>query len=599
VAVFLLLTAAHPAAAAQAQDAAAAGGTVRLLVKLAPGHRSLAQQVDLQGLEAKQTRLHPQVGIRVVEVPAERAGEAVRRLRGAPGVIWAAEDAVRRVAETPDDPLFLPLTHDPPLKEDHPGQWGLVRAGFPRAWDATTGRDTVIAVIDTGLNRDIVDLSDKIFSPYDALTGATAWPAWQDLHGHGTGVAAVAAAQGDNGHGMAGGAWDALIMPIHVSDDGSFLASVEIEAILYAVDHGADVINISAGSTIPSEGEEEAVRYALSRGVTVVAAAGNSYRGPVWYPAAIPGVIAVGASGPTDEASDFSAQGWPLALLAPGEQIITYLGPDYAPDVVPLATGTSFAAPFVSAAAALLHSLDPGLAPAEVAEALASSAHDRGPGGWDVESGYGSLDVGEAAQQVLAGPPPPPPPPPFSDVPPDSPYARAIASLSQAGVVGGYVDGRFAPEELVLRQQFAKMILLSLGRAPAADLVSPFVDVEATAELYPDKYIALAYQLGITKGTSSDPLRFSPYAHISRAEVITMTVRAADAMLAGGLSAPPPDYAPIFGRFSAAHDPAAARAAWNGLLADLQGLSTDWDPWRRATRGEVSALLARLLELRG
>ncbi len=157
------------------------------------------------------------------------------------------------------------------------------------------------------------------------------------------------------------------------------------------------------------------------------------------------------------------------------------------------------------------------------------------------------------------------------------------------GVVDGTGDGNFRPGRSVKRQQFAKMIVLTLGYPVSTNDVCTFTDVVRTpGELYPYHYVAVAYNNGITQGTKP-PQFFSPYGDLTRAQMITMVVRAVQ------LPEPPPDYVPPFPNFSAVHYPFARKAASAGLLDSLGAMDPDYDFLASATRGEVCALLAPLL----
>jgi len=179
----------------------------------------------------------------------------------------------------------------------------------------------------------------------------------------------------------------------------------------------------------------------------------------------------------------------------------------------------------------------------------------------------------------------------FSDVSETTPYAEAINLLAARGVVQGYLDGRFGPDDPVTRQQFAKMIVLALGIEVSPLQACGFRDVEplpTTADpLYPTAYVAACAAAGIVVGKTED--KFCPYDHITRAQLITMVARAA------GLPEPPVDYQPVFGDFSRDHYPWARRAAYAGLLDGLVGMARDYNFWAMATRGEVCQLLAGLI----
>ena len=177
----------------------------------------------------------------------------------------------------------------------------------------------------------------------------------------------------------------------------------------------------------------------------------------------------------------------------------------------------------------------------------------------------------------------------FTDVPPTHPYAGQIRVLASRNIVSGFGDGSFRPDDPVVRQQFAKMIVLTLGLPVSEADVSPFTDVPSVpGDLYPDNYVAVAAKYGITLGTA--PGTFSPWSRITRAQLITMVARAAS------LPEPPAGYAPPFPDFSSTHYPWARKAAYAGLLDVLQGMGPDYDFWVPATRGEVCALVETLLE---
>jgi hypothetical protein len=187
--------------------------------------------------------------------------------------------------------------------------------------------------------------------------------------------------------------------------------------------------------------------------------------------------------------------------------------------------------------------------------------------------------------------------PVFTDID-SSPYRDAIEGLYGAGVVAGYpVPGglEFRPENPLWRAQFAKMIALALGLTATEDLASPFTDLgeDAPDDLYPHEFVAAAYAAGITTGLT--PTTFSPFTDITRAQVVTMTVRAARSLDPGRLAAPPAGYTGTLGAFSPVHAESMAWAEYNGLLAGLEGFGPDWDPWQAATRGEAAQIVWALV----
>jgi hypothetical protein len=188
------------------------------------------------------------------------------------------------------------------------------------------------------------------------------------------------------------------------------------------------------------------------------------------------------------------------------------------------------------------------------------------------------------------------PPPDLSDVA-DSPYATAIYELAKRGAVSGFLGGTFGPGQPVSRQQFAKMIVLTLGLDPLPAEQCPFGDVEAGWP-YPRGYVATAAAEGITKGattTPSDRRIFDPYAKITHQQLISMVVRAA------GLVDPRAGYEPGFssGQFySSEHYLNARKAAYSGLLDGLQGMGPAYVFFAPSTRGECAQLLYNLLLLK-
>lgn len=190
-----------------------------------------------------------------------------------------------------------------------------------------------------------------------------------------------------------------------------------------------------------------------------------------------------------------------------------------------------------------------------------------------------------------------PPTPSFVDVPTDHPYRPAIESLAQRGIVVGYpVSGgaEFRPGNPVWRAQFAKMICELWNLEVDEADVSPFTDLgpDDPATPYPHEYVAAAARAGITTGIT--PTTFGPYTDISRAQVITMIVRSAQRLDPSLLAAPPADYPSLVPAFSEVHDANLRIAQYNGLLKQLQGYGSTWDPWAKATRGEVAQMLYNL-----
>lgn len=230
-------------------------------------------------------------------------------------------------------------TSDPYYDE----QWALPVIGAPDAWQQLPDDAPMvtIAVIDSGVCLNHPDLAGHILSGYDFVENDTT-P--EDALGHGCGVAGIIAANIDNDIGIAGVAPNAMIIPLRVLDARGVGTYADVAAaMIYAVDNGAQIINLSLGGVYPSTVLEDAVNYAISHDVTVIAAAGNT-GGVVLYPAAYELVIAVGSIDPNLQLSSFSANGAEVDLWAPGRDIMTTsLDNSYS-----MMSGTSFAAPNVS-----------------------------------------------------------------------------------------------------------------------------------------------------------------------------------------------------------------------------------------------------------
>jgi subtilisin family serine protease len=327
------------------------------------------------------------------------------------GVVRFAGDAARAAAAlaraglAPDGPITVDRRRnrlDVPNDPGFASQWGLPAVNAPAAWSRSHGSSTVVvADIDSGVDANHPDLAGKLLQGFDATTGTTLAPGNSDSIGHGTATAGVIAAGTGNGIGLAGLGWNTMVLPIKDGDEYPTV-SAEIAGIRHAVDRGARVINISAGSPCPDANEAATVADALARGVVVVASAGNDATdgNRIQYPAAYRGVIAVGATGHDGQRAFYShvddyvtlvapggsADGNPahdMPLLAPGGGITTM-------------AGTSFSAPMVSAAAALVLAVAPTLNPSGVTEVLTTTATNLGSPGRDPFSGFGLLNVDAA-----------------------------------------------------------------------------------------------------------------------------------------------------------------------------------------------------------
>ncbi|MDD5656413.1 MAG: S8 family peptidase [Elusimicrobia bacterium] len=226
--------------------------------------------------------------------------------------------------------------------------WGIERVHAPAAWDYAEGKGARVAVVDTGIFTEHADLKGKVDGGYDAFSKSELREKYQDQNGHGTHVAGTIAASRD-GMGVVGVAPRARLYAVRVLDEnGSGSLSSVIDGLVWCANNGIQVANLSLGTSEVSEALHRAVRYAQSRGVVVVAAAGNS-GGAVTYPAAYPEAIAVAASDSADKVASFSSRGPEVDFIAPGVDVVSSaMDGGFASF-----SGTSMAAPHVSGMAAL------------------------------------------------------------------------------------------------------------------------------------------------------------------------------------------------------------------------------------------------------
>jgi serine protease len=314
----------------------------------------------------------------------------LQRLQREALVEYAHPNYQFQAAFVPNDPLYSQ-------------QWNLRAIRMPEAWEISQGEGVTVAVVDTGVTR-VPDLAQTEFVKGYDFVDDDEDPT--DLNGHGTHVAGTLAQSTNNALGVAGVAFKAKIMPVRVLDANGFgsLSDV-VEGIRYAVDHGATVINLSLGSRASARLMEEAVAYAHSKGVTVVAAAGNENSNQVSYPARYPHVIAVSATGPDGTKAPYSNYGVGVDIAAPGgaktpehpeygilQQTINRRNPDE--PVFAYFQGTSMAAPHVAGVAALIQAQ--GIKDPDKVEAILKMSAAPVPGDKQNFYGAGLLDAARA-----------------------------------------------------------------------------------------------------------------------------------------------------------------------------------------------------------
>jgi len=327
------------------------------------------------------------IGARAVWVPSRAAAA---KLAAHPSVLRVDEDiiveALGKPAPSPQPAQVLP--------------WGIDRVDAEKVWGGNTADTVKVGIIDTGISKDHQDLSVNIKGGVNTINPIKGW---NDDNGHGSHVAGITAAL-NNTIGVVGGGPDIDLYAIKVlSRSGSGFLSDVIEGIQWAVVNNMQVINMSLGASSDVQSFHDAVIVAKNAGIVVVAAAGNS-GGTVSFPAAYDEVIAVSATDSSDTIAYFSSRGPEVDLAAPGVGIYsTYKGTGYA-----TLSGTSMAAPHVSAVAALILNTPVGGVydantngtwdPDEVQKKLQDKAIDLGGAGFDNIFGWGLVNAYNAVQ---------------------------------------------------------------------------------------------------------------------------------------------------------------------------------------------------------
>lgn len=333
IGVVLAIQIALPSVAVHADDA----DPTRLALELRASTQLERVLADAAvGVHVRSSRHLPLTGVHVIEVDARAARAVAGALKRIPSVLSVRGDHPMTASRKPNDPLFAE-------------QWGTQRVRLPEAWNSSVGSDDiVVAVLDTGVSSH-VELDGRVLRGYNMLDGSRS-TADDSNDQHGTQVAGVIAAKGDNGAGMAGTCWRCRVLPIKVLDStGQGWTSDIAEGIRRATEQGADVINMSFGGPWDDTAIAAAVVDARKKGVVLVAAAGNEGLNLPTYPAAYEDVLGVAATDETDQRYVWSNWGSWVSVAAPGCNPATHGTSKYT-----VFCGTSSAAPMVSGTAALL-----------------------------------------------------------------------------------------------------------------------------------------------------------------------------------------------------------------------------------------------------
>lgn len=336
-----------------------------LLIQLTPGAARNTIEQTLDNIGAEVVEELPQIQVKRIKVPEHALDALKTALSHNPNISFVEENFIAEGSTDPND-------------EKYPSQWHHVTLMSSLSWDYQTGStDMPIAIIDSGVDADHPDLVEKLIPGYNFLAQNTNT---QDVLGHGTAVAGSAAAATNNGIGVAGMAWQNPVMPLVVLDSSNYATYANIAAaILYAVDHGVKIINISIGGSSYSSTLEYAVNYAWDHNALVFACAHNYSTDTPYYPAACTHAVAVAATDAGDNLASFSNYGSWITLSAPGTSILTTNnGGGYG-----YWNGTSFASPIAAGAAALAWSANPELTNEQILQVLTASADDLGASGFD------------------------------------------------------------------------------------------------------------------------------------------------------------------------------------------------------------------------
>ena len=408
----------------------------------------------------------------VVALPPTASEKAVANaLKQHPHIKFAEPDALIRADFVPNDTYYS-------------SEWHLQTMDAPNAWNLANGSGVVVAILDSGIDATHPDLANQL---------VPGWNFWDnnsnttDVYGHGTKVAGVVAAAGNNGIGVAGVAYGARLMPIRVTDTSGYASlSALANGLTYAADHGARVANMSFAvqsySTVIS-----AAQYFMNKGGVVMNSAGNS--GVLDSTAASSALVSVGATDSTDTIASFSSYGPYVDVSAPGVGIwTTTMGGGYGG-----VSGTSFSSPLTAAVAAVMMSANSNLAPAQIVSLLESTSVDLGSGGYDTYYGYGRVSAGQAVAAAAAG------------APTDSQAPSVAIASPTGGSVSGIVNANVNASDNV---GVSKVELLVNGTVVGTDTVSPYAFSWDSSALAGSSatLTARAYDAAGNVGTSSPVL---------------------------------------------------------------------------------------------
>ena len=321
------------------------------------------------------------INVRVIQLPPQASEKAVEALLKRNKHLKFAERDMLVKPSTTNDPYYA-------------NGWHLPKIGTPTAWQTSSGRNVVIAILDSGVDPDHPDLVSKLVPGWNTYNNNADTA---DVYGHGTKVAGAAAAATNNSVGVAAVAADALLMPMRVTGtDGWASYSAIASALTWASDRGARVANVSFYAVESSSSARSAAQYMKNKGGLVITAAGNYGVEETIAPSDT--MITVSATDSNDNKASWSSYGSFVDVAAPGTSIYsTVNGGGYGS-----VSGTSFSSPITAGVVALMMSANPALTPADLEKALYSSAVDLGTAGFDKYFGNGRVDAAAAVAATKA-----------------------------------------------------------------------------------------------------------------------------------------------------------------------------------------------------